>query len=86
MPRDELWRYYHDLLPFEPMLVYGNCISLVPDHPFQFEVLDPRPFRQKPNSYAKEEWEWLKAHMDMLCRLGVVRKLRQGVDPDPTWV
>ena len=24
--------------------------------------------------------------MDMLCKLGVVRRVEQGVDRDPTWV
>ena len=86
MPRGERWRFYCDLLPFEPMLVHGNCIGLVPDHPFRFEVTDHRPFVQKPISYSRQEREWLCSHMDMLCKLGVVRRVEQGVDRDPTWV
>ena len=54
VPRGEHWRFYHDLLPFEPMLVHGNCIGLVPDYPFRFEVTDHRLFVQKPISYSRQ--------------------------------
>ena len=64
----------------------GSGIGLVPQFPFSFDMLDKRPIRQRPFPYAKEQREWLKQYMDKQCELGVLRKVRRGVDPDPTFV
>ena len=85
IPEAEWWRFYRDLLPLERGLACGEAIGYV-NRPFWFKVVDERPICMRAASLPPEERAWLRQHMQKQQRLGVVRKLRHGVDPTPTFV
>ena len=49
-------------------------------------MTDPTPFRQKAIPYSKAEREWIREYVRGMEELGLVRRLRSGVDPDPEGV
>ena len=48
--------------------------------------MDERPIRQRPIQYGAQERNWLRQQMSKQQRLGVMRRLVQGVDPTPLFV
>ena len=63
VPENQWHLYYRDLLRYERCLVWGDSIGLVPEYPFEFQVTDPQPFRQRPIMYSKRERDWLREYM-----------------------
>lgn len=86
VPEEHWGVFYRDLLPFENGLVYGDKIGRVDRFAYRFRVADPRPIRHKPFSFPKRERQWVREYTETQCRLGVLRRLVPGVDPDPTFI
>ena len=55
--------FYHNLLPLEASLVYGDAIGHVAQHPFNFKVLDERPIRQVYIPYSPAETDWIEDYL-----------------------
>ena len=45
IPEEDWWHFFHDLLPFEKGLAFGEGIGKVKRWPFCFYVHDERPIR-----------------------------------------
>ena len=58
---------------------------VVHKHPFHFEVLDPTPLAQKPLHYPAKGGEWLSQKFARDCKIGRLRHVRRGREPDPTF-
>jgi hypothetical protein len=81
-PPSEWKKLYHDLLPFERGLVFGDAIGEVVEFEFKPEVISTTPIKEKPIPYSRTEREWIREYLTKLEELGVVKKLMPG-DPEP---
>ena len=87
VPEHEWHRYFADLLEFEDKLVFGSGhIGLVAEFPFTFHVHDARPIRARPQQFGKEQRAWLREYCQEQCRLGVMRCVHRGIEPDPVFI
>ena len=60
-------------------------IGRVTRRKFVINVRDQRPFQQRPIQYPAPACAWLDKYTSKQCELGVMRRVVQGVDPDPTF-
>ena len=82
-----MWaKLFYDLLEFESALVFGSGHIGLVDMPFSFRVLDERPIRETAIPYPKQERAWLRQYCKEQCALGVLRKVKRGVEPDPIFI
>lgn len=63
VPNKEWYKYFWELLLYEPALVFGDSIGLCEEFPFDFKVLDENPLKMKPMPLARQERDWVRKHM-----------------------
>ena len=85
-PRDVWPKLFGDLLEFESSLVFGSGHIGLVNMPFNFRVTDPRPIRETAIPYPKAERAWLRQYCEEQCRLGVLREVKRGIEPDPVFI
>ena len=82
-----MWaKLFHDLLEFESALVFGSGHIGLVNMPFSFRVLDERPICETAIPYPKQERAWLHQYCEEQCALGVLRKVKRGVEPDSIFI
>ena len=63
VPKEYWYKYFWELLLYEPALVFGDAIGLCEEYPFHFEVSNNEPLIMKPMPFPKAQREWIKEHM-----------------------